>query len=46
MCRELISDYGKNTDVIISYKNELAKCNIMELLLEEYAKQAINTLAS
>lgn len=36
MCRELMSDYGKNTDVIISYKNELVKCNVMELLPEKY----------
>lgn len=36
MCRELISDYGKNTDVIISYKGELVKCNVMELLPEKY----------
>ncbi|KGP74258.1 cytidine deaminase [Pontibacillus yanchengensis] len=36
MCRELISDYGKNTDVILSYKNELVKCNVMELIPEKY----------
>jgi cytidine deaminase len=36
MCRELISDYGKNTDVIISYNDELVKCNVMELLPEKY----------
>lgn len=38
MCRELISDYGKNTDVIISYQHELVKCNVLELLPEKYAK--------
>ncbi len=37
MCRELISDYGKDTDVIISYKGELVKCNVMQLLPEKYA---------
>lgn len=36
MCRELISDYGKDTDVIISYNGELVKCNVMELLPEKY----------
>lgn len=36
MCRELISDYGKETDVIISYNSELVKCNVMELLPEKY----------
>src|SRR5699024_5347787 len=36
MCRELISDYGKHTDVIISYNGELLKCNVMELLPEKY----------
>ena len=38
MCRELISDYGKDTDVIISYKGELVKCNVMELLPEKYGE--------
>ncbi|MGE7762144.1 cytidine deaminase [Peribacillus sp. NPDC097895] len=36
MCRELISDYGKDTDVIFPYKGELVKCNEMELLPEKY----------
>jgi cytidine deaminase len=36
MCRELISDYGKETDVIFSYQGELVKCNVMELLPEKY----------
>ena len=36
MCRELISDYGIRTDVIIPYNGELVKCNIMELLPEKY----------
>lgn len=37
MCRELISDYGKETEVIISYQDELVKCNILELLPIKYA---------
>ncbi len=36
MCRELISDYGKETDVILSYHGKLVKCNVMELLPEKY----------
>ncbi|MHA7136746.1 cytidine deaminase [Rossellomorea arthrocnemi] len=36
MCRELISDYGENTDVIISYNGELVKCQVLELLPEKY----------
>jgi len=36
MCRELISDYGKNTNVIIPYDGKLVKCNILELLPEKY----------
>ncbi|MCG3418538.1 cytidine deaminase [Oceanobacillus jordanicus] len=36
MCRELISDYGSNTDVIISYNDTLVKCNVMDLLPEKY----------
>lgn len=36
MCRELISDYGKETDVIIPYKNEIVKCHVMQLLPEKY----------
>ncbi|MCC5800892.1 cytidine deaminase [Rossellomorea vietnamensis] len=36
MCRELISDYGSQTDVILSYRGELVKCNVMELLPEKY----------
>jgi cytidine deaminase len=39
MCRELISDYGEDTDVIIPYKGELVKCNIMELLPEKYGSE-------
>jgi cytidine deaminase len=38
MCRELISDYGKDTDVIIPYNGEIVKCNVMELIPEKYAK--------
>ncbi|UJW56100.1 cytidine deaminase [Bacillus sp. A116_S68] len=36
MCRELISDYGKDTDVIIFYNGELVKCNAIDLLPEKY----------
>jgi cytidine deaminase len=36
MCRELISDYGKGTDVILSYQGKLVKSNVMELLPEKY----------
>lgn len=39
MCRELISDYGKNTDVIISYNGSLVECNVMELLQEKYRSE-------
>ncbi|MEH7236836.1 cytidine deaminase [Bacillus sp. JJ1562] len=39
MCRELISDYGKDTDVIISYNGELVKCNVMQLLPEKYGSE-------
>ncbi|PDZ05676.1 cytidine deaminase [Bacillus cereus] len=39
MCRELISDYGKNTNVILSYNGELVKCNVMELLPEKYTSE-------
>jgi cytidine deaminase len=39
MCRELISDYGKDTDVIIPYKGEIVKCNVMELIPEKYTKE-------
>ncbi|HEU5139579.1 MAG TPA: cytidine deaminase [Bacillales bacterium] len=39
MCRELISDYGKDTDVIISYSRELVKCNVMELIPERYTSE-------
>jgi cytidine deaminase len=40
MCRELISDYGKETQVIIPYKGNLAKCNVLELLPEKYTSDA------
>lgn len=40
MCRELISDYGKDTDVIISYNGKLVKCNIMQLLPEKYTSES------
>ncbi|WP_077326350.1 cytidine deaminase [Virgibacillus siamensis] len=39
MCRELISDYGKDTDVIITYNGELVKCNVMGLLPEKYTSE-------
>ncbi|PEA09621.1 cytidine deaminase [Bacillus cereus] len=39
MCRELISDYGKNTNVILSYNGELVKCNVMKLLPEKYTSE-------
>lgn len=39
MCRELISDYGKNTNVILSYNGKLVKCNVMELLPEKYTNE-------
>ena len=39
MCRELISDYGIQTDVIISYRDVLVKCNVMELLPEKYTSE-------
>ncbi|WNB91137.1 cytidine deaminase [Bacillus sp. NEB1478] len=38
MCRELISDYGKDAQVIIPYYGEIMKCTVMELLPEKYAK--------
>ena len=34
MCRELISDYGSDIDVIIPYKGQLVKCNVLDLLPE------------
>ncbi|SDN63591.1 cytidine deaminase [Alkalicoccus daliensis] len=37
MCRELISDYGENINVIIPYKDEIVKCRVLELLPEKYA---------
>jgi cytidine deaminase len=36
MCRELISDNGKEADVIIPYKGKIMKFNILELLPEKY----------
>jgi cytidine deaminase len=42
MCRELISDYGKHTDVILSYKGELVKCKVMELLPEKYNSDVVD----
>ncbi len=39
MCRELISDYGKNTNIILSYNGKLVKSNVMELLPEKYTSE-------
>ncbi|MBN8192938.1 cytidine deaminase [Bacillus sp. NTK074B] len=39
MCRELISDYGTQIDVILSYRGELVKCNVLELLPEKYGNE-------
>lgn len=36
MCRELISDYGPDTDVILLYNGELVKCAAIDLLPEKY----------
>lgn len=41
MYRELISDYGKSIDVIISFKGELVKCNVLELLPEKYNSDVV-----
>ncbi|MFE4118753.1 cytidine deaminase [Priestia sp. YIM B13448] len=38
MCRELISDYGEEIDVIIPYNDEIVKCNVMELIPDKYSK--------
>ncbi|PFA63096.1 cytidine deaminase [Bacillus sp. AFS015802] len=39
MCRELISDYGTQIDVILSYRGELVKCSVLELLPEKYGNE-------
>ncbi|UII56484.1 cytidine deaminase [Cytobacillus spongiae] len=39
MCRELISDYGKDTEVILTYNGELVKCHVLELLPEKYRSE-------
>ncbi|MDG5790011.1 cytidine deaminase [Evansella sp. AB-P1] len=39
MCRELISDYGEKTEVIIPYKGEVVKCNVMDLIPEKYGNE-------
>ena len=36
MCRELISDYGPETDVILLHNGELVKCAAIDLLPEKY----------
>lgn len=39
MCRELISDYGKDVSVIIPYEDRLVKCNVMKLLPLKYGSE-------
>ncbi|MCM3742446.1 cytidine deaminase [Oceanobacillus luteolus] len=36
MCRELLSDYGIDMEVIIPYDGEIVKCQVSELLPEKY----------
>lgn len=36
MCRELLSQYGKNLQVIIDYEGEVVKCSIADLLPVRY----------
>lgn len=38
MCRELISDYGQDVQVIIPFQDEIVKCNVMELLPQKYVR--------
>ncbi|AAK80556.1 cytidine deaminase [Clostridium acetobutylicum] len=38
MCRELISDYCQDVNVIIPYKNKVVKCKISELLPLKYSR--------
>lgn len=37
MCRELITDYGEHTEVIIPYQGEIMKCRAIDLLPEKYS---------
>lgn len=39
MCRELISDYCPEIDVIIPYKNDTVKCKISELIPLKYSRE-------
>lgn len=39
MCRELISDYCPNANVIIPYKNNVVKCKVSELLPLKYSRE-------
>ena len=39
MCRELISDYCPDVDVIIPYESNIVKCNIKELLPLKYTRE-------
>ncbi len=39
MCRELLSDYGPDMEVIFAHNGELKKCAVSELLPEKYTRQ-------
>lgn len=39
MCRELISDYSPNVNVIIPYEGRAVKCKISELLPLKYSRE-------
>ena len=39
MCRELISDYCSDIDVIIPYENNIVKCKISELIPLKYNRE-------
>lgn len=39
MCRELLSDYAPDVDVIIPYEGEIVKCKITELLPLKYKRE-------
>lgn len=41
MCRELITDYGPQTEVILSYNDELVKCAAIDLLPEKYTSEVV-----
>lgn len=38
MCRELISDYGKDIKVIYPRANSLVKCDVLDLLPSKYTR--------